>query len=102
MQPIITENREKIIELCKSHHVRKLSAFGSAVREDFDPDKSDVDLLVEFESLGELEYAPNYFAFMQALDDLFGLEVDLVTDKAVRNPYLRRSIDANKVALYAA
>ena len=31
MQPIITENREKIIELCRQHHVRCLSVFGSAV-----------------------------------------------------------------------
>ena len=102
MQPIITDNQERIIELCKTHHVRRLSAFGSAVRDDFEPGRSDVDLLVEFEPLGEMEYAPNYFSLLQAFDDLFGLEVDLVTDKAVKNPYLRSSIDADKVALYAA
>ena len=53
MQPIITENREKIAELCRTHHVRRLSVFGSAVRDDFDSSNSDVDLLVEFQDLGQ-------------------------------------------------
>lgn len=102
MQSIITENREKIIELCKGHHVRRLSAFGSAVREDFEPGRSDVDLLVEFELLGELDYAPNYFSLMNRFDTLFGTTVDLITASALRNPYLRREVEADKVELYAA
>ena len=102
MQPILTENRDKIIELCRAHHVRRLSAFGSAVRDDFDPVRSDVDLLIEFEELGEMEYAPNYFSLMRSLDELFGREVDLLTDRFVRNPYLRKAIEKDKVLLYAA
>ncbi len=102
MQPIISENRARIAEICKTYHVRRLSVFGSAVREDFDSQNSDVDLLVEFEPLGEMDYAPNYFALMRAFDKLFGRQVDVVTDSAVRNPYLREAIEAEKVALYAA
>lgn len=102
MQEIITENREKIAELCRAHHVRRLSVFGSAVREDFDPATSDVDLLVDFEALGEMEYAPNYFDFLRHLDSLFGRKVDLVSDRYVRNPYFRREVDQDKVLLYAA
>ena len=101
MQPIITENREKIAELCRQHHVRRLSVFGSAARDDFDPQRSDVDLLVDFDKLNELQYAPNWFSFLQALDSLFGREVDLLTETQVKNPYLRRSIEADKVTLYA-
>ena len=102
MQPIITENREKIAELCRRHHVRRLSVFGSAVRDDFDPERSDVDLLVDFDHLNELEYAPNWFSFLRSLDSLFGREVDLLTETQIKNPYLRRSIEADKVTLYAA
>ena len=102
MQPIITENRDKIIELCRQHHVRRLSVFGSAARDDFDPERSDVDLLVDFEPLGEMEYAPNYFALLRSFDALFGRQVDLLTEKSIKNPYLRRSIEGDKVALYAA
>ncbi len=40
--------KEKIVEFCKKNHIRKLSIFGSALREDFRFD-SDVDVLVEFE-----------------------------------------------------
>ena len=40
--------RENIAEFCRKHHIRKLSLFGSVLREDFRPE-SDVDVLVEFE-----------------------------------------------------
>ncbi len=40
--------KEKIEAFCRKHHIRKLSLFGSVLREDFGPD-SDVDVLVEFE-----------------------------------------------------
>lgn len=40
--------KEKIVEFCKRHHIRRLALFGSALREDFTPG-SDVDVLVEFE-----------------------------------------------------
>lgn len=100
MQPIITENREKIAELCRTHHVRRLSVFGSAVRDDFDPERSDVDLLIEFDSIPE-GYAKNFFALLSSFDQLFGRKVDLITDSAIRNPYLRTSIDSDKVTLYA-
>jgi len=101
MQPIITENREKIAELCRAHHVRRLSVFGSAVRDDFDPERSDVDFLVEFEPF-EASYARNFFSLLFSFDELFGREVDLLTDKYVRNPYLRKAIEEEKVTLYAA
>lgn len=44
----IAVDKEKLAEFCRRHHIRKLSLFGSAVREDFGPE-SDVDVLVEFE-----------------------------------------------------
>ncbi|MCK4403063.1 MAG: nucleotidyltransferase family protein [Dehalococcoidia bacterium] len=40
--------RENIAEFCQEHYIRKLSLFGSVLREDFRPE-SDVDVLVEFE-----------------------------------------------------
>jgi predicted nucleotidyltransferase len=60
MQAVITENREKIAELCRAHHVRRLSVFGSAVRDDFDPERSEVDLLVDFVRAPEMHYAANF------------------------------------------
>jgi len=103
MQPIITENRDKIVELCRQHHVRRLSVFGSAVRDDFDPERSDVDFLVEFEpSLEVISYAENYFSLIRSLETLVSRRIDLITDKYVKNPYLRRAIEAEQINLYAA
>ena len=47
MQAGISIDRKKIEEFCKRYRVRKLSLFGSVLREDFRP-ASDVDVLVEF------------------------------------------------------
>jgi uncharacterized protein len=43
-------DREKVAEFCRARGIRKLSLFGSVLREDFDPARSDVDALAEFES----------------------------------------------------
>jgi len=50
MQPTlpIQISQAEIVELCQQHHIRKLSLFGSILRDDFSPD-SDIDVLVEFE-----------------------------------------------------
>lgn len=101
MQPIITENCEKIIELCRQHHVRRLSVFGSAVRDDFDPERSDVDLLVEFEDLPYPVSVDNYWEMKDKLSLLFARPVDLVRERLVRNPYLLREIRAEQETLYA-
>ena len=102
MQPIITENRDKIIELCRQHHVRRLSVFGSVTRDDFDPERSDVDLLVEFEELPYPDSVDNYWEMRDKLTSLFARPVDLVRERFIRNPYLLREIHAEQETLYAA
>ena len=52
MIPLIEDNREAIVALCTTYGVRKLALFGSAARGDFDPAKSDVDVLLEFADYG--------------------------------------------------
>jgi hypothetical protein len=49
MSPLIEDNLEEIGRLCRLHGVRKLEVFGSILRQDFDPQRSDVDVLVEFQ-----------------------------------------------------
>lgn len=102
MQPIITENREKIAELCRAHHVRRLSVFGSAVRNDFDLERSDVDLIVEFEPLPYPVSVENYWKLEEALIVLFARRVDLIQEGKIRNPYLLSSIRDDQKTLYAA
>jgi predicted nucleotidyltransferase len=68
--------KEKIAEICQQYHIRKLSLFGSVLRDDFRPD-SDVDILVEFEP----DHTPG-LAFIDIQDELsqiLGRKVDLNT-----------------------
>jgi uncharacterized protein len=102
MQELIASRREEIAALCRKYHVRRLTVFGSAIREDFDPMRSDVDLRVEFETLAPEEYAANYFALREAFVNLFNRKVDLLSVREIRNPYLREEIEATQETLYAA
>ena len=102
MSPFIDENRVALEELCRRYGVRSLFVFGSAARDDFDPGRSDVDLLVEFEALPLGGYADAYFGLRESLEDLFGRDVDLVALSAVRNPYMKADIERTRTLLYAA
>jgi predicted nucleotidyltransferase len=101
MQDFILAKREEIAELCRKHHVRRLSVFGSAARDDFDPVTSDVDIIVEFDGAYIERYAKNYFSLEDGMVDLLGRKVDMITEGVLRNPYILRSIEADKVLLYA-
>jgi predicted nucleotidyltransferase len=102
MQDFITAKREEIAELCRTHHVKRLAVFGSAVRDDFDPQRSDVDLLVEFQSEGIDNFSDNFWDLLDAFQSLFGRRVDLVTSRSLINPFIIRSIRENQERLYAA
>ena len=96
---LIENNSQKIIALCKKHKVGKLFVFGSILTNRFN-EKSDIDMVVDFDKVNLEDYADNYFNFKYSLEDLFGREVDLLEDKAIRNPILRRNIDNSKLLVY--
>ena len=102
MQPLIEARRAEIGEICRRFHVRRLDVFGSAARDDFDPARSDVDFLVEFEPDHPLGGLEAYFGLKDALEELFGRKVDLVSPGRIKNPYVRRSIERSRELLYAA
>ena len=100
---LIEENRKTIEQFCSQYHVRRLELFGSALTdESFNPEKSDLDFLVEFLLLKPGEHANAYFGMLEALQDLLGRNIDLVEIKAVRNPYFLESINQNRKEIYAA
>ena len=102
MSPFIDDHRAALEELCRRYRVRSLFLFGSAARDDFDPECSDVDLLVEFEALPPGGYADAYFGLREALEDLFDRAVDLVALSAIRNPYMKADIERTRTPLYVA
>lgn len=91
MSPVrIDIPRERITEFCRKHHVRKLSLFGSALREDFGPD-SDVDVLVSFAE--DARYSLfDLTAMEEELGSILGRKVDLVEREAIEQSenYIRR------------
>jgi predicted nucleotidyltransferase len=89
---------DKIDAFCKKHHIRKLSFFGSVLREDFGP-QSDVDVLVEFEP-GHIPGLA-FFAMESELSEILGRKVDLNTPQFL-SPYFRDDIVAEAEAEYAA
>ena len=91
---------QKVGEVCRRYPVQRLAVFGSAVRDDFDPERSDVDFLVEFGPTTPEQHADAYFGLLADLEALFGRRVDLVEAAALRNPYRRREIDATQVLLH--
>ena len=81
--------------------MRKLELFGSILRQDFDLERSDVDLLVEFEASVANSFT-NFLDLKEALEDLLGRRVDLVELRAIRNRRLRHHIERSKLPVYAA
>ena len=91
-----------IAAVCVRYGVVRLDAFGSALRDDFRPDESDVDLLVEFAPMEPYARVDAYFGMLEELRALLGLEVDLIIAGAVKNPYIARDIERTRRLLYAA
>lgn len=89
----------KIVILCKKHKVRKLFVFGSVLTDKFN-EQSDIDLIVDFEEVAPADYADNYFDLKDALAKILGREIDLLEDKAIHNPILRKNIDNTKQLIY--
>lgn len=104
MQKFLEDKREEIAELCRTHHVRRLSVFGSAARDDFDAERSDVDFLVQFEMLtpGTTAFMRNYENFQEALVRLLRRDVDLIREGVIRNPFILQTIREDQRQLYAA
>lgn len=90
--------REQIRQFCKKYHIRKLSLFGSVLRDDFTP-TSDIDVLVEFQPGGKIGLFK--MAHMEnELSDLIGRKVDLRTPQDLSR-YFRQEVVENAEVQYA-
>ena len=96
---LINQNIEFINALCKSHKVKSLYAFGSVLTDKFN-DQSDIDLIVNFSEVQLLDYADNYFDLKFSLEDTFKRSVDLLEEKAIKNPYFKKTIEKNMQLIY--
>lgn len=99
-EPRINLPRKKIEAFCRKHHIRRLSLFGSVLRDDFSPD-SDVDILVHFEP----GHTPSFFRLFAMQDELSeilgGRKVDIRTPNDLSR-YFRDDVVRNAVVQYAS
>jgi hypothetical protein len=96
---IIHEHNDEIVSLCESHKVKQLYAFGSVLTDKFNAN-SDIDLIVDFLQLDLLEYADNYFDLKFALEKVFKRKIDLLEEKAIKNPFFKEAIKQKRQLLY--
>lgn len=93
----IALDREKIAAFCRERRIRKLSLFGSVLRDDFEPGRSDVDVLAEFDA-GALNKAGwDFFAYGDQLGAVLGHKVDFCTEL---RPWLRPLVEQRALAIY--
>lgn len=102
MHPILADKLPRITDLCREHGVRRLEVFGSVLRDDFDPTRSDIDLIVEFLPGPDGPWMARYFEFKEALQRLLGRDVDLLEGVHTGNRYLRRAIESSRRPVYDA
>jgi predicted nucleotidyltransferase len=90
---------EQIKELCEENKVKSLYAFGSVTRDDFN-ELSDIDLVVNFEEKDPFRYTDLYFNLKSKLEILLKRQVDLLEERAIKNPIFRQELEDNKVKIY--
>jgi predicted nucleotidyltransferase len=93
-------SREALADLCRRWRISELSVLGSVARGS-DRADSDTDLLVTFGADAPWSTL-DLVDLREELMKLFGRNVDLVEEKAIRNPYRKRSILRDKSVLHAA
>ena len=93
-------DRNALAEFCRKWRIRELSIFGSALRDDFNPD-SDLDFLVSFEPGVSLDI-DRLLDIKEELERRFGRPVDLVEREALKNPWRKYEILRTREVIYAA
>ena len=103
MIPLVEDRLAEVALLCERYGVERLDLFGSAAGEGFDPDRSDLDFVVSFERRDPPDLFRRYFGLEEDLEALFGRDVDLVMEGALRKS--RRfavNVEGSRVPLYGA
>ena len=96
----IQQSPEEFIAICKSFNVQSLHAFGSSVRDDFDEESSDIDLLIEMNIQDPIIKGEQIMAVWDRFESFFKRKVDLLTSYSIKNPFLKKNIEFSKVLIY--
>jgi predicted nucleotidyltransferase len=100
MIALVERKKNELAELCRTFDVERLELFGSAAEGSFQTATSDLDFIVRFSAPSAGTYLDRYLDFAEALEQLFQRPVDLLTERAIHNPYFRRSVEATRQPVY--
>ena len=93
----IYKYKESIDVICRELSLRRLDLVGSASRDDFST-KSDIDVLVTFK--GDDSLFKRYFALKERLEEIFDRPVDVIEERAIRNPFIKKALEKDRIRIY--
>ena len=100
MEAHLTACRDEPADLCRHHGVVRPEVFGSAVDGTFDAQRSDYDFIARFTDDPAVSMARRFLGFNEALEQLLGRSVDLMTDHPINNSYLRAAVNATRTMIH--
>lgn len=98
---VLTTHLESIKALCRINAVKSLFAFGSVTTDQFN-DASDIDLVVDIDDKDPISYSDKYFNLKFALEDLLKRKIDLLEERAIRNPLFKQILNQNKTLVFCS
>jgi uncharacterized protein len=93
----ISIDYERVAKFCRERGIKRLSLFGSVLREDFAPHRSDIDVLVEFFPNAIKGVGFRYFGYEDELSKIFGHKVDLCSRL---NEHIADAVHREAVPIY--
>lgn len=100
LKEAIKKNAVEFLSLCESHDVKTLYAFGSSTNEKFNDVSSDIDLLLELNTIDPMKRGENLIDLWDKFEIIFQRKVDLLTTSSIKNPVLRKNIESSKFLIY--
>ena len=88
-----------ISRLCATHRVKSLYAFGSVLTDKFNL-SSDIDFIVDFDAVDLNQYVDNYYDLKFSLQNILHRNIDLLEEKAIKNPYFLQAISNQRQLVY--
>ncbi len=102
MDPLTDERLAAAQALCRRFGVVRLDIFGSAATGAFDPERSDVDFIVDFDDPAAKDIFMRYFGLKESLESVFERPVDLVMAGAMRNRFFIEAANRSRRTVYAS
>jgi len=94
----IETHKKNIKKLCSIYHVDELFVFDATHFNESKPCKHG--FIVRFDPLSTEQYGDNYYALKRELKKIMGCEFELIEEQALKNPFMKKIIDASKIRLY--